>query len=48
MGENTPKQKPNSIASHPSTLTVYINMKITHYEWNPEGDFEKWLEENIK
>jgi tetratricopeptide (TPR) repeat protein/predicted MPP superfamily phosphohydrolase len=34
--------------NHPSTQRVYENMKLEYFEWNPEGDFGQWLEENIK
>lgn len=27
---------------------VYRNMEITYSEYNPEGDFEQWLEEKMK
>ena len=34
--------------SHPNTQIVYDNMKLAYFEWNPEGNFELWLEENMK
>ncbi len=34
--------------NHPSTQIVYENMKLEYTKWNAEGDFEQWLEENIK
>ena len=27
---------------------ILENMKIAFYKWNPEGNFEQWLEENKK
>jgi len=27
---------------------VYENMKKIYNEWNPEGNFEQWLEEQMK
>ena len=34
--------------NHLSTQIIYENMKSEYTKWNPEGDFEQWLEENIK
>lgn len=34
--------------NHPNTQTVHENMKLTYEEWNPEGDFGQWLEEQMK
>lgn len=34
--------------NHPHTQIVYENMKIAYCEWNTEGDFEQWLEKNMK
>lgn len=33
---------------HPSTQRSYASLKITYLEWNPEGNFEQWLEEKMK
>ena len=33
---------------HPNTKIVHENMKIAYLEWNPAGDFEQWLEEQMK
>ncbi|MDE6056306.1 MAG: tetratricopeptide repeat protein, partial [Lachnospiraceae bacterium] len=34
--------------SHLNTQIVYKNMQWTYSKWKPEGDFEQWLEINIK
>ncbi len=28
--------------------TAFDNMKLTYYNWKPEGNFERWLEEQMK
>ena len=33
---------------HPNTQIVHKNVKIAYSEWNPDGDFEQWLEEKMK
>ena len=33
---------------HPNTRVVLENMRIAYYKWNPEGDFNQWLEEKMK
>ncbi len=33
---------------HPNTQIVYKNMEIAYSEWNPEGNFNQWLEEMKK
>ncbi len=33
---------------HPNTQIVYENMEIVYSEWNPEGNFKQWLEEEMK
>ena len=33
---------------HPDSRTVYGNMELTFKEWNPEDNFEQWLEEKMK
>ncbi len=33
---------------HPNTQIVHGNVKIAYSEWNPDGDFEQWLEEQMK
>ena len=35
-------------ANHSRTITVYYNMEITYFDYNPEGNFEQWLEEKMK
>ena len=30
------------------TQAAYVNMKNVYSQWNPEGDFEQWLEEKMK
>ena len=34
--------------AHPNAQIILENMKIVFYKWNPEGNFEQWLEENKK
>ena len=34
--------------NHPHTQIVYKNMKMAYHEWDAKGDFEQWLEENMK
>ena len=34
--------------AHPNAQIILENMKIAFYKWNPEGNFEQWLEENKK
>ena len=34
--------------AHPNAQIILKNMKIAFYKWNPEGNFEQWLEENKK
>ncbi|MEH2957837.1 tetratricopeptide repeat protein [Candidatus Merdisoma sp. JLR.KK006] len=34
--------------NHSNSEIVYKNMKNTFYKWDPEGDFEQWLEEQMK
>ncbi len=34
--------------NHPNTQIVYDNMKIAYSEWNPKGNFDQWLEEQMK
>ncbi len=34
--------------NHQNTQIVYENMKIAYCEWNPEGNFEQWLDEKMK
>lgn len=34
--------------NHPDTQRVYNNMKNVYSAWNPEGNFEQWLEEKMK
>lgn len=34
--------------NHPTTQIVHENMKNIHSKWNPEGNFEQWLEEQMK
>lgn len=34
--------------SHRYTQTVYKDMEAVYYEWRPEGDFGRWLEEKMK
>ena len=34
--------------NHSHTHIVYKNMKIAYCEWNPDGNFEQWLEEKMK
>jgi len=34
--------------SHPHIQIVYKNMQVAYSNWNPEGNFEQWLEENMK
>ncbi len=33
---------------HSNTQIVYGNMEITYSKWNPDGDFEQWLEKKMK
>ena len=33
---------------HPNTQKVYKNFELAYMAYNPEGDFEQWLEEKIK
>ena len=33
---------------HPHTQIVLKNMKRAFYNWNPESDFDQWLEEQMK
>ena len=33
---------------HPDIQIVYGNMEIAYSKWNPEGDFNQWLEEEMK
>ena len=33
---------------HPNTKIVHENMKIAYLKCNPAGDFEQWLEEQMK
>ena len=33
---------------HPKTKICRDNMNIAYVEWNPEGNFEQWLEEKMK
>ena len=33
---------------HLHTQIVYDNLKTAYTEWNPEGNFEQWLDEKIK
>ena len=33
---------------HSDTKVIYENMRSVYYEWNPEGDFEKWLKGKVK
>ena len=33
---------------HPDTQRVYNNMKNTYSAWNPEGNYEQWLEDKMK
>ncbi len=32
---------------HPNTQVSLQNMKITYEKWNPEGDFEQWLDNKM-
>lgn len=32
----------------PNTQVVYDDMEGIYKEWNPEGNFEQWLEEKMK
>ncbi len=34
--------------NHPKIQKVYGSMKIIYLEFNPEGDFDQWLEEKMK
>ena len=34
--------------NHPNTQIVYKNMQAAYSDWNSEGDFEQWLEEQMK
>ncbi len=34
--------------NHPNTQKVYKNFELAYMEYNPEGDFEQWLEEKMK
>ena len=34
--------------NHEKTQKRYNMLKNTFYKWNPEGNFEQWLEEKIK
>lgn len=34
--------------NHPNTQIAYENLEGIYTEYNPEGDFEKWLEEKMK
>ena len=33
---------------HSYTQFTYKNMEISYYKWNPEGNFDQWLEENME
>ena len=33
---------------HSDTQIVYGNMEIAYSEWNPDGNFGRWLEKKIK
>ena len=33
---------------HPHTQFVYENIKAAYLEWNPEGNFNQWLEEKMQ
>ena len=33
---------------HPHTKILHQNIEIAYAEWNPEGNFEQWLEEQMK
>ena len=32
----------------PTAKDMYKNIKLLYSEWNPEGNFEQWLEEKMK
>lgn len=34
--------------NHPHTQGVYKNMEAAFTKWKPEGNFELWLEEQIR
>lgn len=34
--------------NHPNTQKVYKNFELAYMAYNPEGDFEQWLEEEMK
>ena len=33
---------------HPHTKVALRNMRCVYFEWNPDGDFEQWLEAEMK
>lgn len=35
-------------SGHQNTQKIYKNIEILHSNWNPEGNFEQWLEEKMK
>lgn len=34
--------------NHPHTQIVFQNLKKAYSEWDTEGNFEQWLEENME
>ena len=34
--------------NYPNTQIVYKNFELAYMEYNPEGNFEQWLEEKMK
>lgn len=35
-------------SSHPYTQNIYNNMKMAYLQWNPKGNFNQWLEEQMR